>query len=91
MILCWNVGQESPIHNHPDSHCFMKTLEGVVHEELYEKPDVTSCQHSCGCKMKKIGDRDYAVNDVALITGNIFVFHEIVNMNYCFIYLLVIN
>lgn len=68
MILCWNVGQESPIHNHPNSHCFMKTLEGVVHEELYKKPDMTSCQCSCGCKMEKIDDRDYTIDNVALIT-----------------------
>lgn len=28
MLLCWGPGQKSPIHNHPNSHCFMKTLKG---------------------------------------------------------------
>ncbi|XP_061167278.1 cysteine dioxygenase type 1-like [Saccostrea echinata] len=64
MILCWNTNQESPIHNHPNSHCFMKTLKGEVFEELYKNPDVTSC----GCKMEKIADRVYKLNDVAHIT-----------------------
>ncbi|XP_062611051.1 cysteine dioxygenase type 1-like [Saccostrea cucullata] len=65
MILCWNTGQESPIHNHPKSHCFMKTLKGEVFEELYENPDMTSC---CRGKMKKIEDRVYTLDDVAHIT-----------------------
>jgi cysteine dioxygenase len=70
MILCWNTGQESPIHDHPNSHCFMKTLQGEVHEELYKKPELTSsCQECSGCKMEKIEDRTYKLNDVAHITG----------------------
>ncbi|XP_062620637.1 cysteine dioxygenase-like [Saccostrea cucullata] len=68
MILCWNTGQESPIHNHPNSHCFMKTLKGEVFEELYKNPDMTPCESCCGCKMEKIDDRVYKLNDVAHIT-----------------------
>ncbi|XP_061190959.1 cysteine dioxygenase type 1-like [Saccostrea echinata] len=68
MILCWNTGQESPIHNHPNSHCFMKTLKGEVFEQLYRNPDMTSCDSCCGCKMEKIEDRVYKLNDVAHIT-----------------------
>nr|XP_022308663.1 cysteine dioxygenase type 1-like isoform X1 [Crassostrea virginica]XP_022308664.1 cysteine dioxygenase type 1-like isoform X2 [Crassostrea virginica] len=71
MTLCWNTGQESPIHNHPDSHCFMKTLQGTVHEEVYKKPNTSSsCCQNCDCEMIKIADRDYKVDDVALITDN---------------------
>lgn len=44
MLLCWGPGQKSPIHNHPNSHCFMKTLKGDVYEELYRKPDMTASQ-----------------------------------------------
>ncbi|XP_048750930.1 cysteine dioxygenase type 1-like [Ostrea edulis] len=68
MILSWNTGQESPIHDHPNSHCFMKTLQGEVHEELYKKPEVKSCQDCCGCRMEKIDDRTHKLNDVAHIT-----------------------
>ncbi|XP_062603017.1 cysteine dioxygenase type 1-like [Saccostrea cucullata] len=68
LILCWNSGQKSQIHNHPNSHCFMKTLKGEVFEELYKNPDMTSCERSCGCKMEKIKDSVYSLNDVALIT-----------------------
>ena len=72
MTLCWNTGQESPIHNHPDSHCFMKTLQGTVHEEVYKKPNTSSCCQNCDSEMIKIADREYKVDDVALITGKCF-------------------
>ena len=72
MLLCWNTGQESPIHNHPNSHCFMKTLKGKIHEEVYKKPNTSSCCQNSDCEMVKIADRDYKVDDVALITGKSF-------------------
>lgn len=30
MILCWNEGQSSTIHDHADSHCFMKVSSWVL-------------------------------------------------------------
>eukprot|EP00127_Corallochytrium_limacisporum_P002998 Clim_evm45s144 gene=Clim_evmTU45s144 len=39
MILCWSEGQASSVHDHADSHCFMKLLEGELIEELYEMPE----------------------------------------------------
>eukprot|EP00035_Acanthoeca_spectabilis_P035529 m.35172 g.35172 ORF g.35172 m.35172 type:complete len:197 (+) comp7417_c0_seq2:34-624(+) len=39
MLICWNVGQHSTIHDHSGSHCFMKCLDGTLHEELYRTPD----------------------------------------------------
>ena len=38
MILAWNCGQASSIHDHAGSHCCMKVLDGKVHETLYETP-----------------------------------------------------
>lgn len=72
MILCWNVGQESFIYNYFNLYCFMKILEGVVYEEFYKKLDMMLCQCLCGCKMEKIDDRDYVIDNVVLIIGIFF-------------------
>uniref|UniRef100_A0A8U8BPN4 Cysteine dioxygenase n=1 Tax=Geospiza parvula TaxID=87175 RepID=A0A8U8BPN4_GEOPR len=36
MILCWGEGHGSSIHDHTDSHCFMKILQGNLKETLFE-------------------------------------------------------
>ncbi|KAJ3262653.1 hypothetical protein HK103_000182 [Boothiomyces macroporosus] len=35
IALCWGPGQTSPIHNHANSHCIFKVLEGQLTEVLY--------------------------------------------------------
>ncbi|XP_054167209.1 cysteine dioxygenase type 1-like [Oppia nitens] len=42
MLLCWSEGQSSSIHDHSDSHCFMKMLSGSLHEIRYEWPENTT-------------------------------------------------
>ncbi|XP_055701533.1 cysteine dioxygenase type 1 [Phlebotomus papatasi] len=38
MILCWGEGHGSAIHDHADSHCFMKMLMGELQEVRYAWP-----------------------------------------------------
>ena len=38
LILCWNPGKGSPIHDHDESACFLKVLDGELEETKYEKP-----------------------------------------------------
>ncbi|XP_062534805.1 cysteine dioxygenase 1-like [Armigeres subalbatus] len=38
MILCWNEGHASAIHDHADSHCFMKMLKGQLTEVRFAWP-----------------------------------------------------
>ena len=38
LVLCWNVGQQSPIHNHAGQQCWMAILEGEIEEQLYTLP-----------------------------------------------------
>ncbi|XP_053146691.1 cysteine dioxygenase type 1 isoform X1 [Hemicordylus capensis] len=38
MVLCWGEGHGSSIHDHTDSHCFMKILQGNLKETLFEWP-----------------------------------------------------
>ena len=39
IVLCWQGGQSSEIHNHEGSQCFMKVLSGTLKETLYKWPD----------------------------------------------------
>lgn len=39
MILCWGEGHGSAIHDHADSHCFMKMLKGELCEIRYAWPN----------------------------------------------------
>jgi len=38
MLLAWGEGMGSSIHDHADSHCCMKILEGELKETMYEWP-----------------------------------------------------
>lgn len=39
LILCWNGGKESKIHDHPVDGCFVKTLRGCLKETRYRSID----------------------------------------------------
>lgn len=39
MILCWGEGHGSAIHDHSESHCFMKMLRGELQEIRYAWPN----------------------------------------------------
>ncbi|XP_031550794.1 cysteine dioxygenase type 1-like [Actinia tenebrosa] len=38
IVLCWGEGQGSSVHDHSDSHCFLKMLDGSLKETLFEWP-----------------------------------------------------
>lgn len=38
MLICWGEGHGSAIHDHADSHCFMKVLKGELSEIRYAWP-----------------------------------------------------
>ena len=54
LILCWDKGQMSPIHDHAGSSCWVKVLQGQLREVKYEyrKGDDTS-----GKKLGVLSDR----------------------------------
>ena len=39
MLLCWGEGHGSAIHDHADSHCFVKMLYGELTESVFEWPN----------------------------------------------------
>ena len=44
MVLCWAPGCSSPVHDHSNSHCLVKVLQGTLTETLYDWP----CQGTSG-------------------------------------------
>ncbi|KAK3101878.1 hypothetical protein FSP39_007003 [Pinctada imbricata] len=59
LILVWGEGQESSIHDHSDSHCFMKNLEGTIQETRFLWPQEEDQ------KMKQNGEPgQFGQNDV---------------------------
>jgi cysteine dioxygenase len=46
MILCWAADSKSVIHDHANSHCIVKVLDGQVEESLYDWPDNESYNES---------------------------------------------
>lgn len=40
LLLCWAESQGSSIHDHSNSHCFMKCLDGELQETKYEWPAI---------------------------------------------------
>mmetsp|Transcript_15086 Transcript_15086/g.17226 ORF Transcript_15086/g.17226 Transcript_15086/m.17226 type:complete len:286 (+) Transcript_15086:354-1211(+) len=41
LLLCWNPGKYSPVHDHPCNGCWMRVCQGVVNEVRYEKKEHT--------------------------------------------------
>ena len=39
MALCWNEQQGSSIHDHSNSHCFVKVLDGELREVMFKWPE----------------------------------------------------
>lgn len=55
LILCWGEGQGSPIHDHSNSHCFMKILQGTLKETRYAWPEE-------GQKNEMVPTEDFCLN-----------------------------
>ena len=36
LLLCWNPGKESPIHDHPCDGCWVRVCQGKIQETRYE-------------------------------------------------------
>lgn len=37
ILLCWDEGQITPIHNHGGEECWVKVIEGEFEEKIYEE------------------------------------------------------
>ncbi|KAH9368840.1 hypothetical protein HPB48_004339 [Haemaphysalis longicornis] len=79
MILCWSEGQGSSIHDHADSHCFMKVLSGTLKEVRFAWPQTTD---GVEAPMIKKGETELALNSVAYINDSLGL-HRVENPSHC--------
>lgn len=63
MALCWGEGHGSAIHDHANSHCFMKMLQGSLEEIRFAWPEKTDEE------LKEIGRKRLNVNEVTYMNG----------------------
>eukprot|EP00093_Oithona_nana_P008935 08935.XXX_336038_337356_1 [CDS] Oithona nana genome sequencing. len=45
MLLCWAPGNQSTIHDHANSHCFVKVLDGTLREVRFFWPHENQDEH----------------------------------------------
>lgn len=65
MILCWGEGHGSAIHDHANSHCFMKILQGSLEEIRFAWPEKDIEDE----ELKEIGRSRLELNEVCYING----------------------
>ncbi|CAK9301094.1 unnamed protein product [Gordionus sp. m RMFG-2023] len=75
MLLCWGPNMSSSIHDHSNSHCFVKVLQGRLSEELYHV--VNDFDEA---KMYQTGHNVYVKNQVSYINDTIGV-HRMSNQD----------
>lgn len=73
ILLCWGEGHASAIHDHSDSHCFMKMLKGKLTETQFEMPydenAYNNNQSLSASELQEIGKTTVSVNEVCYING----------------------
>lgn len=69
MVLAWSEGQGSGIHDHADSHCFMKVLSGCLREIRFAWPQES--EDGDENEMIPIGETELKTNDVAYINDSL--------------------
>lgn len=78
MILCWNESQGSSIHSHANAHCFLKVIDGSLHEEMYEWPSESEGE----TQMTPRQVSQFQKNQVTYINDDIGL-HRVENRSHC--------
>ncbi|CAH1965880.1 unnamed protein product [Acanthoscelides obtectus] len=74
MALCWGEGHGSGIHDHQNSHCFMKMLQGSLQEIRFAWPEAE------GEEMKEVGRTIMKTNDICYINDSLGL-HRVENVS----------
>ena len=81
LVVVWNPGRGSPIHDHANAHCVMKILKGSLRETLYAVPPCeTGTMSSPGTSTPPqiVYEKTYLENQVTYISDKIGL-HKISN------------
>jgi len=71
LLLCWNPGKESPIHDHPCDGCWMNVCEGSIEECRYSNEDGTD-------RLQCYSDKTYREGQLAFIEDSMG-YHKVGN------------
>ena len=67
LVICWQPGQQSPIHDHQGQNCWMAVLDGAVRERLYHQPAAGKGPLAAGrSRVLESGAVAYIHDDIAL-------------------------
>lgn len=81
LLLCWAESQGSSIHDHSNSHCFMKCLDGELLETKYEWPTQKNDDNEHEEKMKLRCKTNLPTNGVCYINDDICL-HRVENLSH---------
>ena len=65
LILCWQEGQYSPIHDHGGRDCFLYVVEGTIQENIYQlnqQKDLINCQEN----IYQQGANSYMIDEIGM-------------------------
>jgi len=65
MIVCWGEGHGSAIHDHANSHCFMKMVQGTLEEVRFAWPE------KAGEELQEIRRTRLNLNEVCYINDSL--------------------
>ncbi|KIV88114.1 hypothetical protein PV10_09040 [Exophiala mesophila] len=82
LVVVWNPGKCSPIHDHADAHCVMKLLKGSLKETLYDKPHLCDASELSGATTppRVVKETIYTENQVTYISDQLGL-HKIANVS----------
>jgi len=87
ILLCWQAGQKSAVHDHRESGCWMRLLTGQLTEmrwRVAESKDENVCgENDFGLKeehLEKISERTYKAGDVFYINNSLGL-HSVYNVS----------
>ncbi|WP_430413012.1 cysteine dioxygenase [Kordia sp.] len=61
ILLCWEKGQKTPIHDHGGEECWVKVIEGEFRETIYKK-DENGTLVTITSTISKVNDISYMID-----------------------------
>ena len=78
LIVVWNPGKGSPIHDHANAHCVMKILKGSLKETTYKMPLASDKNSGTTTPPEATQETIYKTDEVTYISDQIGL-HKIAN------------
>lgn len=66
LILCWQQGQYSPIHDHGGRDCYAYVVEGLIQENIYQLSQPKELINCSKESIYKQGQNSYITDDIGM-------------------------